>query len=64
MRIVVLPSMIKAVFDALLKNDDPMAATVTYIPDYIKKESNRVKKGEEFVESRRELRELPSSPST
>lgn len=63
-RAVVHPSMIKAVPDALPKNNDFMAPIATLVSNYAEKKLNRVKKEEKCSGLRRKIHELPPSPPT
>lgn len=64
MRAVVHPTVIKAVPDLLLKNDDLIVPIATFASDYVEKGSTRLKKEEDLAGSRRKIRELPPSLPT
>lgn len=52
MRAIVHPSMIKAVCNALPKNDALMAPIATFVYDYVEIESKHVKKKDEMFGSK------------
>lgn len=62
-RAVVHPSIIKAVFDTLLKKDD-MAPIATFVANYVEKEFICVKKEKKLPELRRKIHMLQPSPPT
>lgn len=64
MRAVVPPSMIKSVYNALLKNDNLMMPIATYASSYVKKNSKSFKEKENRVGRSREIRKLPPSSLT
>lgn len=64
MKAVVHPSLIKAVSDALLKNDNLMTPIAIFVSNYVKKELNHVRKEENVFRARRKTRGLPPLPPT
>lgn len=60
-RTVVHPSLTKALFSALLNNNGLTAPMETFVSNYVRKNSNRVKKEENLVGLRKMIRELPLS---
>lgn len=64
MRAVVHYVMIKAVTDALLKNDYLMTPTATFVSNYVEKESNHVKMEKDVYGSKiKKIRALPPLPT-
>lgn len=62
MRTAVHPAMIQAVSAALLNNGNLMAPISTSVSNDVERESNRVKKEENFSGLARKIHELPPSP--
>lgn len=55
----------EAVFDAMLKNEDLIAPIALFVPIYVRKDSNHIKKEENLAGSRRKAYELsPSTPTS